>query len=210
MDDATMLSRLEWVMNISLFLVAIGVAGEFIGNQIAGPIRRRLDGAKEAEIARLNKEAGEARKAAGEAIERSASLEKQAEGERLARVRIEERLALRRIDEKQQKALVAALKSHAGARVDVFKLMADVDAEPFADEIIRILKESGWDVIITAAEVRTPPVYGLQCVINNTLPAGRALAEAFKSLPTAHIVSNPNLPIAAEIVVGLKPPYGQQ
>ena len=89
-----MLSRIEWALNISLFSVAIGVAGEFIGNQIAGPIRKRLDTAKEAEIARLNKEAGEARKAAGEAMERVASAEKQAadlnkkaEEERLARAR---------------------------------------------------------------------------------------------------------------------------
>jgi hypothetical protein len=56
-DDATALSRIEWAMNICFFLVAIGVTGEFVGNWIAGPIRKRLETAKELEIARLNREA---------------------------------------------------------------------------------------------------------------------------------------------------------
>src|SRR5216683_271102 len=118
MDDATMLSRIEWAMNVSLFLVAIGVAGEFIGNQVAGPIRKRLDAVKEAEIARLNKEAGGARKAAGEAIERAASLEKQAEEERLARVKIEEKLADRHLTPEQQHAIVAKLHKFSGRLVN--------------------------------------------------------------------------------------------
>jgi HAMP domain-containing protein len=40
-------------------LVAVGVTGEFVGNWIAGPIRKRLEAAKELEIARLNKEVAE-------------------------------------------------------------------------------------------------------------------------------------------------------
>jgi len=42
-DDATALSWLERVMNISALLVAIGVSGEFIGSWIASPIRKRID-----------------------------------------------------------------------------------------------------------------------------------------------------------------------
>lgn len=138
-----MLSRIEWAMNVSLFLVAVGVAGEFIGNQIAGPIRKRVDAAKEAEIARLNKEAGEARKAAGEAMERAAALEKQAEAERLARMKIEERLAWRRIGPKEHSVFVAALKPFAGSTVEITKL-GDSEAGQFADDIIGILAEAGW------------------------------------------------------------------
>lgn len=199
-----MLSRIEWAMNVSLFLVAVGVAGEFIGNQIAGPIRKRVDAAKEAEIARLNKEAGEARKAAGEAMERAAALEKQAEAERLARMKIEERLAWRRIGPKEHSVFVAALKPFAGSTVEITKL-GDSEAGQFADDIIGILAEAGWTVQLNVVGLTTP-TYGLQCSIDEALPAGKALATVLGRLPTARIESAQKLPIIARVFVGLRLP----
>jgi len=141
-DDTTMLSRIEWAMNISLFSVAIGVAGEFIGNQIAGPIRKRLDRAKEAEIARLNKEAGKARKAAGEAMERVASAEKQAAGlnkkaeeERLARAQIEERLAHRKVSPGQAKILNEELHSLKGHKIVVTTAALQPESVEYAKQL---------------------------------------------------------------------------
>jgi hypothetical protein len=97
-------------MNISALLVAIGVSGEFVGNWIATPIRKRIDLATEIEIARLNEEAGGAKKAAGDAMERAAKLEVEAEQERLARVKIEEKVAWRRLTKDQQSAIGSRLK----------------------------------------------------------------------------------------------------
>src|SRR5437016_14498623 len=97
MDDATLLSLIEKGRIIAAAIVVLGVAGEFLGDFIASPIIKRRDDAQRAEIARLNKEAEDARKSAGEAIERAAKLEKdaaelnrKAEEERLARVKLEE------------------------------------------------------------------------------------------------------------------------
>jgi hypothetical protein len=205
-DDSTLLFWVEKGKILAGFFVAIGVAGEFLGDFIASPIIKRRDLAQQAEIAQLNREAGEARKAAGDAMERAASLQKQAEDERLARMKIEGRLAVRTISEKDYFDLIAALKPHGGAVVEVSRLIGDMEAEPFGARIISALEESGWSVRVSGAGVRMPPVYGLQCAVNEGLPAGRALAQAFKSLPTAHIVSNPELPVVARIVIGLKPP----
>jgi hypothetical protein len=55
-DDATTLSWIERVFDICFLWLRSGVTGEFVGNWIAGPIRKRLEAAKELEIARLNKE----------------------------------------------------------------------------------------------------------------------------------------------------------
>jgi hypothetical protein len=212
-----LLARIDIWLLVFGAIVVIGVAGEsFFGirhwwnSRKLQQLQNAENLALQSEIERVRSDTAKAMERAARAEQQAAESNKTAEQERLARIKIEERLAHRRIGEKEHRALVAALKSHAGARIDVFKLMGDLEAEPFADEIIRILKDSGWDVMTTAGGVRLPPVYGLHCVVNDTLPAGRALAEAFKSLPTAHIVSNPSLPIVAEIVVGMKPPYGQQ
>ena|SRR5947209_17242981 len=78
MDDATLLSLIEKGRIIAAAIVVLGVAGEFLGDFIASPIIKRRDDAQRAEIARLNKEAEDARKSAGEAIERAAKLEKDA------------------------------------------------------------------------------------------------------------------------------------
>jgi hypothetical protein len=204
-EDATLLLWVERGKIVAGLFVAIGVVGEFLGDFIASPIIKRRDAAQQAEIARLNKEAGDARKAAGDAMERAASLEQQAEQERLARVKIEERLALRRIGAKEHDALVSALRPYAGASVGVFKLR-DIEAEPFAMDIIRVLTDSGWQLDVRGLGGTLPPIIGLQITVNDALPAGKALAAAFKSLPSAHIESKSDLPMAAYISVGLKPP----
>jgi hypothetical protein len=74
MGDTALLVWLERLMNFSALLVALGVTGEFVGNWVANPIRNRINAGKDAEIARFNKDASDAHKAASEAIERAAAL----------------------------------------------------------------------------------------------------------------------------------------
>ena len=61
-------------------LVTVGVAGELFVGFRAGAIETRLRAANEQAFAAFNKEAGEARRAAGEAIERAGNAEKAAKG----------------------------------------------------------------------------------------------------------------------------------
>jgi len=75
MTDEALLAWIERGQVIATFLVAIGVAAEFVGTFMSRPIQQRIDRARELEIAQLRK---------------------QTEDERLARVKIEEKLAARR------------------------------------------------------------------------------------------------------------------
>jgi hypothetical protein len=204
MDDATLLAWIDRGRTLSFALVAVGVVGEFLVDRVSGPIIKRRDDAQRAEIARLNKDAGDARRSASEAVERAAIAEENTEKEKIARLKLEERLAWRRIGPKEHDAMVTALKPHAGAVVEVFQL-GDIEANTFAADIIKTLRDSGWVVRITGAGVLVPPTYGLQCSINESLPAGKSLAVAFKSLPTAQITSDTGLPLIARIRVLLRP-----
>jgi hypothetical protein len=73
------------------------------GNWVSGPVRKRLHDAKDTEIASLNKQAAEA-------IRQAAEANRAAEEEKLARVKIEERLAPRVLTPEQQARLVQMLK----------------------------------------------------------------------------------------------------
>src|SRR5712691_8122020 len=73
------LSWIETGKIIAALLVAIGVAGEFLGDFLAKPLERKLEAARQAELVQLRKETAEANQ--------------KAETERLTRLKIEEKLA---------------------------------------------------------------------------------------------------------------------
>ncbi len=155
MDDATLLVWIDRGRTLSFALVAVGVVGEFLVDRVAGPIIKRRDEAQRAEIARLNKEAGDARKDASEAVERAAKLEREAaelnrkaEEERLARVKIEERLAPRVISGAQEAKLLAALKPLSGKHVSVFFVTGQPETERFARALAASLTKAGLNVQI--------------------------------------------------------------
>jgi hypothetical protein len=84
--------------------------------------------------------------------------------------------------------------------------LGDLEAGQFADDLISLLTEAGWKLQTRMVGTFSPPVYGLQCQINEGSPAGKALALALGELPTVHIESAPNMPIVGVVFVGLKPP----
>jgi cell division protein FtsB len=122
-----------------------------------------------------------------------------------ALLELQERLAHRRIGPSQHAKLVALLQPFAGSTVTLTKL-GDSEAGAFADDIISVLTDARWHISLTIAGMISPPAYGLRCSINEQSQAGKALAMAMRGLPTATIKSEPSLPIAAKLVVGLKPP----
>lgn len=146
MDDATALSWIERVGNVFLFLVAIGVAGEFVTSWIAGPIRKRLEAAKELEVARLNKEAGDASATAAAANERAAGFEAKAaqlqidlEKERAARLP-------RSISNPNQAKLIACLKAGPKGPITVVPKTFDEEAEAYAQQIIGALQQAQFEI----------------------------------------------------------------
>src|SRR5690349_8196343 len=134
-------------MNICALLVAVGVAGEFFGNWIAGPIRKRLDAGKDQEIARLNKQAGDAFEQAANAEKDAAEANRIAEQERLARLKIEQRMADRAITARQREQLLSILNTRRGEHVEVDSLLSEGrEALAYALQIAAIFRDAGWDV----------------------------------------------------------------
>lgn len=145
------ISSLETWIQLFGILVAIGIVGEvgvgvrhWILNRRLQAVLRSEDVERETEIARLNKEAGDARKAAGDAVERAAEANKRTEDERLARVKIEERLAPRSLSQHQQAEMIAKLGPLAGRTIDLFKYPNDAESTGIAEQIDQVLMAAGW------------------------------------------------------------------
>jgi hypothetical protein len=149
MDDVRWISVLDTVRLIAAFLVAIGVAGEFLGDWIGKPIQRRIDARQQQEIARLNKEAADAR----------LDLEK----ERTARLQIERQIGPRYLTADEETQHKFELKTFSGQSIDVFGFPStnDSEREEFAKTMYTVLKEGGWHANIFWLPNRDAPVSGL-------------------------------------------------
>jgi hypothetical protein len=146
MDDVTMLAWIDHAKTVSALLVALGVAGEFVGGWIESPIRKRLDSAREAEIARFNKESGDALAAAAAANERAAGLEAKAaqlqlelEKERTARLP-------RSISIPNQATVIACLKAGPKGPITVVPKTFDEEAEAYAAQIEQVLRQAQFEI----------------------------------------------------------------
>jgi hypothetical protein len=201
MNDPTFLAWIERGKTLAAFLVAIGVAGEFIGDWIAAPVRRRIDAGKDAEIARFNKDAAEARKDAGKAIERAAALELEALALREELMAQDSRKNLL-IGEKRHK-LLDALKPFPGQKIDIRRSAsafmvngAIVSSTPIGDDTVGlanalfgILRDAGWKLPPTPL-IAGIQGYGLEVEIlhnasHETQVAAKALVDGLKQVPLA-------------------------
>jgi hypothetical protein len=192
-------------------LVIIGVAGELLGDGGIFLFSTHLQTISEIEVARLGKDAGEARKAAGEAQERAAKAELKTEQEKLARLRLEQHIAPRRITPTQRSFLIKCLGHHDRERMYLMvQGGGDPEIEDFGKQIEAVLGESGFkDVIFNSCN---PP-----CSIGNvsfTLSAGKdrmatanLLASCFKKAGMPFIAIKKELaypPTELDILVGYK------
>jgi len=152
-------------------LVAIGIMGEvgfgvrhWVLNRRLQAIQRVEDFNQEQTIAGLNKEAGDARKDAASAMERAAKAEehlggarkdaaeateraaeanKIAEGEKLARMKLEEKLAPRSLEQEQRQRIEAKLKPFPGTPYEL-GVNPMPEAIRFLEVIDGVLRSSGW------------------------------------------------------------------
>lgn len=112
-----------------------------------------LAAAKQAEsnLAGANSRAEEARAASAEANARAAEANKIAEGERLARVKIEERLAPRSITPTQISGLAKRLKPYAGMSIDILQIGESPEITHFRSLIETPLRDAGLHVLSSTA-----------------------------------------------------------
>jgi len=212
-DDPTKLSWIEFAMNICALLVALGVAGEFFGNWIAGPIRKRMDNAKDAEIARLNKQAGDAFERAANAEKDAAEANRIAEQERLARVKLEQRMADRDITAAQREKMVELLRTRAGGHVSIDSLLSEGrEAFTYAAKIVTVFRDAGWSVPNpNGMRSFSSPLSGVLIDTRRDDPQSRQLgefiAQAFiaAGIPVSVNIADPNLePGAVLVLIGSK------
>lgn len=132
-DDRTVLSWIEIGKNIAAFLVAIGVAGEFLGDFIAKPYARRMETAREKELETLRNETEKLR---GENLKIAAAT--------LPRVIV---FGDRNGDKDVREPRLAELRKYSGVRALV-QSIPDHEAETLALNIVELLRQSGWNVTL--------------------------------------------------------------
>jgi hypothetical protein len=111
-----------------LFLITVGVGGEVLVQFFASAQETSLRKANDDVSAILNTKAAEA-------LAEAARLQKLAEDERLARVKIEEDVAWRRLTRDQQKIMAVRIKSFSSEPVFLFYNLNDLEAGSFATDI---------------------------------------------------------------------------
>jgi multidrug efflux pump subunit AcrA (membrane-fusion protein) len=110
-DDVTLLSWISKGKNVAAFLVAIGVAGEFLGDWLSGPANKRIESARQEEMARLHSSGDSMRKEMADAIAR----EKEAD----ARIAEAQRGAA---DAQRNLALAEQHSAEANTKAELFRL----------------------------------------------------------------------------------------
>lgn len=187
-------------------LIVVGVAGEFVAESFvskADGLVRQFD---EILLSEAQKEAGAAIERASANEKEAARLGKEAEDERLARVKIEERLAWRRVSPKQFKDAVSRLSPFPGSLVYLQIVGGDPETGAFAQDILKIFQDSHWQARESQNIIQIPTPLGLTCEIDETTDAGKALAETCKVLPGASVVSGTPQGMLAFIIIGPRPP----
>jgi hypothetical protein len=138
-----------WANVILIFGAALVLVGT-IGAIWTGGIRERYAGER---LSGNEVKTAKAIAAASEANERTAEFQVQSkqaqldlERERVARLKLEEKLRPRSISEEERRQLLATLKSEAKGRVFVIPKTFDEEAEEYASQISNVLQEAGYTI----------------------------------------------------------------
>jgi hypothetical protein len=142
-----------------------------------------LAAAKQAEsnLAGANARAEEAKAESAEANARAAEANKIAEGERLARVKIEERLAPRSITQKQIDGLSKRLKPYSGISIDILQIGESPEITNFRSLLENPLRAAGLNLFSSTA-VGSGSFIGLSVgVLADASESDKAAASALLS-----------------------------
>lgn len=181
----------DWANTFLIGALVVGVVATglvvWMGNIKESYLRRDISSAGK-ESARAHESAAKAEQAAAEANEK-------AEKERLARVKIEEKLAPRGFSKEQFRTIASQMSEWAtlpGTEIKqdaaVFSVSNSFESASLADQIAAVLKEAGWNIN------RFPVNYGKSYsisgigILTSSNPRGIAVGEALsKSLMSERI-----------------------
>lgn len=120
------------------------VKEEYLNRELA--VSRKL-------TASLEKQSTELKVAVSDADARAAEANEKAEKERLARIRLEEDLAWRRLPKEQQQIIASRLANFSGQIVSLWFGAGDKEAETFAWELASALSSAKWKVFSPASSI---------------------------------------------------------
>jgi hypothetical protein len=174
---------------------ALGVDGEAVLGFVSFLQNRRLRTLQEGETALLRRDVAEANRSA--------------EQEKLARVRIEERLARRHLTDDNLKTIIAALRplADAGRLIDVVKYPNDSEVAELAYQLTRVLKDAGWNPAEYGLDA-TEPISGILIEIDGSNPPTRVAANTLVSALSAAGLSVAGPASTLPRTAGLSVPIG--
>jgi len=147
MDDPTLLSWIERGQNIAALLVALGVAAEFVLGFMAGPARRRVDQAKDAEMVRLVDSSKDLEKGVADAKAEMSKQQARAATAERDLLDLKERIKPRRLTDQQCIAFVGALKTLPSGAINFGYTSASGDEGlTFLNQLLPLFKEAGWEI----------------------------------------------------------------
>jgi hypothetical protein len=212
------IATMETLIQVFALLIAIGIVG-VVGFGIRHwVLNRRMQAVlhteqleRDTRIAELNKEAWDARQAASDAVEHAAKADERAaianrktEEEKLARMRLEERLTPRHIDTEQVIGLLVDLTPLKGEKVTVFFVSEDPETTVFAQRLGKVMTDAGLIVEFRPGIVLGVIKPGISLSCSDTrLSDANILAQAFtrasladKPIPTEHTQRGDDLTVA--------------
>jgi hypothetical protein len=169
MDKRALVSAIEaldmWVIGFGV-IVALGVTGEAVAGFLHWRWGNQLRVIQDEENRAQQKDIDTARLDAARAAERAAEANRIAEEERLARVKIEERMAPRSLSPEQRSILVGQLKSLGRQNIAI---VCSPDPEPLGicSALMAALKDAGW-----TTSVASPIAVGASIISGMLVEAG--------------------------------------
>lgn len=102
---------------------------------------------------------------AAKANERAAQANKAAEQERIERLKLEAKLAPRRLTGEQRAAFGAMCGRVSGEPVSATGMLGVADADDFAEDLAQVLKDCGYNVTLYKSMFLTPTPRGLRMYV---------------------------------------------
>jgi hypothetical protein len=181
----------DWANVVLIGALAVGVVSTLLvvwmGNIKEGYLRRDIYSAG-VESAKAIENAAKANERAAEAELAAAEANKKAEEERLARVKIEEKLAPRYISKDQFNTIVSQMSKWAELPdttikqdAAVFSIISNFESVSLADQLATALKTAGWNInrnLVTFGKSYSISGIG---ILTSSNPRGVAVSEALSN-----------------------------
>jgi hypothetical protein len=135
------LGWIKFAKNIGAFLVAVGVAAEFLGDFVAKPFEDKIDAARNEELAKLNNET--AKLSADAESSRAAIADANARAME-AKLELARLTTPRTISPEQKEQIVNAIRPFSATPFDIF-LQAEPEPLALMEQISEALVEAGWE-----------------------------------------------------------------